>query len=58
MIRRICLCLLILQGCASAFDDIFLVVKNQTLGYPNQEITNVEYNQSEFSFMTLKVGRS
>ena len=58
MIRRICLCLLILQGCASAFDDIFLVVKNQTLGHPNQEITNAGYNQSEFSFMTLKIGRN
>jgi hypothetical protein len=58
MIRRICLSLLILQGCASAFDDIFLVVKNQTFGHPNQEITNAAYNQSEFSFMTLKIGRN
>lgn len=58
MIKKICFCLLILQGCATAFDDIFLVVKNQTFGHPNQEVSQKAFEESEYSFMTLKIGRN
>jgi hypothetical protein len=58
MTKRLIFILLILQGCATAFDDIFLIAKNQVLGYPNQEITEEFFAQAEFSFMTLKVGRN
>ena len=58
MIKRAFFLLLVLQGCATAFDDMFIIAKNQAFGYPNQEVTQDIFNKSEYSFMTLKIGRN
>ena len=58
MIKKIIFLLFILQGCATAYDEIFVLIKNQTLGYPNQSITLDAFKDAEFSFITFKVGRN
>ena len=58
MIKRVFFLLLVLQGCATAFDDMFIIAKNQAFGYPNQEVTQDIFNKSEYSFMTIKIGRN
>lgn len=58
MIKKIIFLAFILQGCATAYDEIFVLIKNQTLGYPNQSITLDAFKDAEFSFITFKVGRN
>lgn len=47
-----------LQSCATAYDEIFVLIKNQSLGYPNQLITLDSFEAAEYSFATFKVGRN
>jgi hypothetical protein len=58
MIKKILFFLLILQSCATAYDEIFVLVKNQSLGYPNQLITLDSFEEAEYSFATFRVGRN
>ena len=58
MIKKTLILLLILQSCATAYDEIFVLIKNQSLGYPNQLITLASFEAAEYSFATFKVGRN
>lgn len=58
MIKKILFSILILQSCATAYDEIFVLIKNQTIGYPNQEVTMDAFQEAKFSFMTVRVGRN
>ena len=58
MIKKIIFSLIILQSCATAYDEIFVIVKNQALGYKEQPISADDLNEAKYSFMMLQVGRN
>jgi hypothetical protein len=58
MIKKIILSLIILQSCATAYDEIFVIVKNQALGYKEQPISVDDLKEAKFSFMMLQIGRN
>ena len=57
MIRYLVFIFLFLQGCTAASGDIFIIIKDQILGYSEPVIELADIEKSNYSFMTIKAGR-
>ena len=57
MIKKCIFIILILQGCAYASKDIYIIVKNQISGFSTSSVDVEDINNSKYSFMLVKLGR-